>query len=116
MRIIDLLNKIANKEITPYKFKYDNLIFTKNEHGIYIDNEGDDFFTSLCTDFSNLHAEIEIIQSENNKIDKLITWFSVDRCGSDNSFMNFNFEEFYNKINELVDKINYLESEIENYE
>ena len=70
MKIIDLLNKIANGEEVPNKFKYDNLIFKKRWDNAYFDNDGDDLHNSLCIDFSNLNDEVEII-GEDKEIEKI---------------------------------------------
>ena len=70
MKVIDLLNKIANGEEVPEKFKFADQIFTVQ--GSYIEDEdGDSIFDSMCTDFSNINEEIEIIE-EDKKIENLI--------------------------------------------
>lgn len=62
MTIIELLNKKANGEETPEKFKYDGLIFEENGFGEYEDEDEDNFTKSINWDYSNLNDEIEIIE------------------------------------------------------
>lgn len=62
MKIIDLLNKKANGEETPKKFKYDDLLFEEDKYGMYKDNEGSYLISSICYDLSNLNDVIEIIE------------------------------------------------------
>ena len=65
MKIIDLLQMIANgEEDLPKKFKFDGEMFEMTEFGSYADRDGDSIFDSLCTDFSNINDEVEIIEEE----------------------------------------------------
>lgn len=78
MRIIDLLNKIANDEKVPNKFIYDDLIFTKHDDCgcfYYKDNDGDNFLDSICNDLSNLNDNIEIMQEKEEDNFTGIKWF-----------------------------------------
>ena len=102
MRVIDLLNKIANGEEVPRKFRFAGQIFEKQ--GSYIEDEdGDSIFDSMFYDFSNLNDEIEII--EDKKIEKLENKI-------DTTFENYNYSErrrlteMVNKINEIIDYLN----------
>ncbi len=106
MKIIDLLNKIANGEETPNKFKYDNLTFTKRCDGVYFDNDGDELHSSLSIDLSNLNDEIEII-TEDKKIEKL-TLYGNNYAYTSNLEQEFGHIQF--KINELIDKVNNMEN------
>ena len=72
IRIIDVLNKIANGNIdeVPNKFVFAQQKFTKN--GSYIEDEyGDSIFESLLTDFSNLDDEIEIIEEPKEELEEI---------------------------------------------
>jgi hypothetical protein len=73
MKVIDLLNKIANGEEAPKKIKYDNTIYEYNEQydyknelqiNYYSVDKGEDFFNEVYC-FS-LNDEVEIIE-ENKK-------------------------------------------------
>ena len=130
IRIIDLLNKIANgEEDLPKKFNFDGEMFEMTEFGSYTDRDGDSIFDSLCTDFSNLNDEVEIIeeeprdievcgsfftQSEYNKLarteeDKKIEKLTYENTFENNSDMEVQ-EVLVNKVNELIDKVNSMEN------
>lgn len=109
MKIIDILNKRANGEKIP-NFKYDNMTFIYDEkHGYIDDNEGDSLLSSVCTDFSNINAEVEIIEEKKKIPEK----FKVHSLGDKDEYGNFvsspfpTNEELMNKINEIID---YLKS------
>lgn len=71
MKIIDLLQMIANgEEDLPKKFKFNGEMFEMTEFGSYADRDGDSIFDSLCTDFSNINDEVEIIEEETKPITK----------------------------------------------
>ena len=65
MKVIDLLNKIANGEEIPNKIKYDNMTFHIDEYEkYYVSDEGALFeyiFVSL-NDYDALMTEVEIIE------------------------------------------------------
>ncbi len=109
MRVIDLLNKIANGEELPekIKFKIDKYIL-KNEDEVgshkYINTEKDKngdtryLFQDWIID-AILNDEIEII-GEVNEIEKL---YSTETGMTTRAPGNF---ELMDKINELVDAVN----------
>lgn len=112
MKIIDLLNKIANKEEVPMKIKLNNEIYsytnddykTSNEKWLFSESYTDK--TAWLDDF--LRLEIEIIEEDKPRIDK------VEMCTS--GIMGFDgveniTYELKNKINELCDIINDMEKE-----
>ena len=74
IRVIDLLNKIANGEEVPYKVKYNGIIFTynsSNKQGLkYVDlnKENEVFYRYLTGVVNKLTDEVEIIE-EQEKID-----------------------------------------------
>ena len=53
------------------------------------------------------------IIEEDKKIEKLNTWFSLEKnCENDNiQYANHNFKTYYDKINEIIDKLNEMEKE-----
>lgn len=110
MKIIDLLNKIANGEEVPKKIKYQNYIYEYqhrrdtessfnymcNENGEYLSRRY--FIDNILTD------EVEIIE-ENKKIEKF------DPCIG--GIMGFDgvtnvFSIYKDEINKLIDAINEL--------
>ena len=116
MKVIDLLNKIANGEEIPEKFKFAGQTFEKQ--GSYIeDADGDSIFDSMFTDFSNINDEVEIVE-ENKKIEKL----EIVHNGSANAYALLNeygtkcaltkhSKVMCDKINEIIDKLNEMEKE-----
>ena len=105
MTIIDLLNKKANGEETPKKFKYDDLIFEENKYGFYIDNKESNLIDSIYYDYSNLNDEIEIIEDtpkEDKKIEKFyFSLYQYDKLGGTEIVGNLE-----SKINEIIEHIN----------
>ena len=114
MKVIDLLNKIANGEEIPEKFKFAGQTFEKQ--GSYIeDADGDSIFDSMFTDFSNINDEVEIVE-EDKKIQKL----EIVHNGSANAYALLNeygtkcaltkhSKVMCDKINEIIDKLNEME-------
>lgn len=87
MTIKDIINKRANGEDVP-DFKYDGRVYkSENEYGYITDDEGDSLLETICTDFSNLNNEVEIIKKKNRvtkeDIDKILakTFIKVEKYG-----------------------------------
>ena len=105
MKIIDLLNKIANDVIVPKKIKYDDIIF---KNGAY-QSESTYLQEYLSLDLSNLNDEIEIL--DNKKIEKLKKEKIISGM-LDNEIQyieEYKLEDVGDKINEIIDKINEVE-------
>lgn len=103
MKIIDLLNKIANGEEIPKKIKFENYIYIwRNDQKDYFCKQINHSLESIIGEylFCNLNLEVEIIE-EDKKIKKL-----------EKDFINRNtynvWNDFSDKINELIDVINNL--------
>jgi len=103
MKIIDMLNKIANGEELPKKIKYDGIEFkiTKvmladNKYYKNYINEDMECLFPINTNY--LNDEIEIIE-ENNKIEKMHYDFNQN-C---NEYLYAKLED---KINEIIEVIN----------
>lgn len=120
IKVIDLLNKIANGEI-PKAIIYQNIIYKyiKNEFGggylhTSFDNETNcEEFDWLVDDIhwdsiEDLNKEIEILEDNTEKIEELYDY----RTG-ENDLYNDNFDDFFRKINELVRAVNQLKKEKE---
>lgn len=81
MTIKDIINKRANGEEVP-DFKYDGRTYrSDNRYGYITDDEGDSLLETICTDFSNLNGEVEIIKKKNritkNDIDNILAGISI---------------------------------------
>jgi len=107
MKVIDLLNRIANGEEVPKKVKYKTHYWEyKEEAKDYKDNEDDYVFSCSNYDITAmLDNEVEIIE-EDKKIEKLeyydnsIMWCMNGREITDNE------KDLIDKINEIIDKLN----------
>lgn len=121
MKVIDLLNKIANGEEVPKIIKYDETIyyFRNYDYKEYnIEKSYCDEQTSWIEDkfdFYKINDEVEIIE-EDKKIRKLDfieeNTFSKRQNGmtsEDRRLLDSNFIEIGNKLNEIIDKINEME-------
>lgn len=101
MKVIDLLNKIANGEEVPKKIKvgsdlwnYDDEIDYKAE-----DDRGYLFEVHTRLNEEDLNEEVEIIE-EDKKIEKLV--FNKDQDGD----ILVNGVSLIEKVNEIIDKLN----------
>ena len=121
-KVIDLLNKIANHEGMPKKVKWEDIIWTWNEHILdYLDEDVVDEYKGLFNEAEivltpYLNDEVEIIEEtpkEDKKIEKLdlSDWVEItssEDCKPENlaKLFNKNACNFSNKINEIIDKVN----------
>lgn len=117
MKVIDLLNKIANNEEVPKEIKIDGVPY----HVGWSDYMGDEPITNYYNHgifgswFSNnnlkLDTEIEIIKEKPKKIEKLdIEENAMNRSEryirkEDNKFVNLSIGDYEiaNKVNEIID-------------
>ena len=75
MKVIDLLNKIANGEEVPKKIRFDNMLWYKingEKYTYYVNENDNDLFVYIFRKnlTFNLNDEVEIIE-EDKKIKKL---------------------------------------------
>lgn len=103
IKIIDLLNKIANGEEVPKKIKFMNSIWEYCKNGSTQDyiNDYDKYLMELIPiNKVGLNDEVEIIE-EPKKIEK---------CKNYEDFLGIDdyIEHLKNKIDELIDEINNL--------
>ena len=107
MKVIDLLNKIANGEEVPEKIKYDTkeMKYDHNKQdylGYYSNGNGEWLFQYLFDRCRNtehfINDEIEIIE-EDKKIEKLREPFLQEET------LNY-VKLLKSKINEIIDKVN----------
>ena len=99
MRVIDLLNKIANGEEVPKKIKFKGIDRIYEYDRLY--NWFDDNSSDNCKDIfyiCELNDEVEIIE-EDKKIEKIDNAYYHETQDRQN-------EIFKNKINEIIDYIN----------
>lgn len=115
MRVIDLLNKIANGEEVPSKIMYQDKIYYMVGNNDYENYEYDEEPTLMYAigNTHNINDDIEIIEEdkkENKKIEKFKDYIPIGltRMGAD-----FRKEDVFDslmkigdKINEIIDKLN----------
>lgn len=100
MKLIDLLNKIANDEI-PKKIKFDNRFYTFDEKK---DNYYENETCSINWDYVSLHClneKVEIIEEEKKIPEKL---------GAINYIEDKATALIHRKVDEIIDYLNYLEN------
>ena len=106
MKVIDLLNKIANKEEVPKKIKVLFNVFVYDEDNYKyrnIDEEKDDLFEHL--EFYKgiaLNDEINIIE-DTSKEDKITKIGKLNQVSDKQHLNNYILR---NKINEIIDRLN----------
>ena len=115
MKVIDLLNKIANNEEVPKKIK------VHDKYYCYDENDSAEFYryrtnigNELLTDYVDLNDEVEIIE-EDKKIKRILTYTTPDYADfayedgdkPHNVCIHSPIEElFIKKINEIIDYLN----------
>ena len=100
MKIIELLNRIANGIDIPLQIKYDNDIWKYDEMArdyLLIDKSGEEYL--ICEELNLMYAlneEVEIIEEEqeDKKIEKI------------DEILTIMCDDLKDKIKEIVDKIN----------
>lgn len=115
MKVIDLLNKIANGEEVP-RVQYDDIEAYIGADGYLKDSYGDN--VEWWIDKNWLNTEVEIIE-EDKKIRKVYIFSGLDDDyayeegnSPNNVKINNKIEEFLiEKINEIIDKLNETEKE-----
>lgn len=104
MKIIDLLNKIANGEEVPKKIKWQGQIYEYSNFERFYYQNGFSMYRDFYTEGNCLNDEIEIIEAP-KKIEKMEcdveSWFSPTQADI----------EIIKKVNEIIDEINNLKEE-----
>lgn len=109
MKVIDLLNKIANGEEVPELVKYNGIIYNYvgiNKHGVrYVDlDETDESFRYLMFNINNFNDEVEIIEGTPKKDKKIAKIGKLNQVSNNKQHLN-NYI-LRNKINEIIDRLN----------
>ena len=100
MKIIELLNRIANGIDIPLQIKYDNNIWKYDEMArdyLLIDKSGEEYL--ICEELNLLYALNEVVEvveeeQEDKKIEKI------------DEILTIMCDDLKDKIKEIVDKIN----------
>ncbi len=113
MKVIDLLNKIANGEEAPKRIKYRYHIYEYEDgYDFVCDNLEHRYFAeNYCNDYEDLNSEVEIIE-EDNKIKKLEN-LNVNYCRDGKLYETLTKDQIaldistlQNWVNKIIDKIN----------
>lgn len=109
MKVIDLLNKIANGEEVPKRIKYRYHIYEYEDGYDFVCDELEHryFAENYCNDYEDLNSEIETIE-EDKKIEKL-GYSQLMVCPDLDSLkehVNERYEEVRIKINKIIDILN----------
>lgn len=115
IKVIDLINKIANGEELPKRIKYNGLFY---EYKRITQGTGyvTDDYSWLCSDFNiddwnDLNNEVEIIEDSIEEIEEL--HLKKDETFEFNERQHQAIVDMQNKINELVRAVNQLKSNLE---
>jgi hypothetical protein len=117
MKVIDLLNKIANGEEVPKKFTYKGYLWeydVKNKMWFYYFGEGKNHrFDRLFYLNMILNDEVKIIE-EPKEIEKIGSWYEVLETESKKTQLeeiNHNFNVIFDRLETLIDVVNELKKE-----
>jgi hypothetical protein len=120
MKIIEIINKIANGEETPKKIRYDSVVMQYNEDmKDYEKYYGDLFFRYLGRCFvlpGRLNDEVEILDDEEDKDIPLIPddeLWKIENNDATNYRLNYNFKVLKEKINQVAEEFNEYRKENE---
>lgn len=119
MKLIDLLNKMANNEEVPKKVKINNEPFDYDEKlKMYYTLEKDEYFGLFPLLFYNLNDEVEILEEKKipEKIDHLIG-YDIRQFDDLKEYVEITTNDLFGKINKVIDTLNeiidYLKSKEE---
>ena len=122
MKIIDLINLRAEGKNMPKKIRIDhwcyNFEWIEHESNYYDRNAEIDLMSCLSMNKEELNYEVEIIE-EDKEIEKL-SYYSLEKIqkakNEDEHYkrrielLEKRVDDYHNKINELIDKINNLQN------
>lgn len=120
IKIIDLLNKLANGEEVAEKIKYNDRIYTRfqnlNGNRLYYYQVLNEcvFLVEQISSVGELLNEVELIEEDNNVIGKILTTYDgeiIDYVNGEKHLINTNRKDiniYIPKINELINEINKL--------
>ena len=123
IKVIDLINKIDNKEELPQKVKFEKEIYEYDKKRKDYINKYDDWtsqtllYRVMSTHFISelLECEVEIIEDEED-IDIQRIEIIRDYRTSEDDLYNDNFEDFRGTINELVQAVKQLDKKVNSIE
>lgn len=115
IKIIDLLNKIANGEIKEgFRVKRPNGIYEYREGSNHFVNIEDAMYIYSLGDFTKLNDEVEIIE-KNKKIEEIGSWYEILEQESKKTQLeeiNHNFHKIFDRLEQLIDEVNKLKENL----
>ena len=115
MKVIDLLNKIANDEEPPKKIKWLDQIFEYSDNDKFYYQNGFSMYRDFYTEGNCLNDEVEIVEESNEVISRIGTSFKTNCLNNDLQSqivtVQHNCALAVAKIDELVDAVNELRKE-----
>jgi len=112
MKVIDMLDRIANGEEVPH-FRVSEVEYFLNDRRCLREKEEDrpSEDTQWFIDEEWLNKEVEIIE---DKINKDIKWYFIEEQEKEKTKIaqiNMNFKILREKLTEIIDKLNEMEKE-----
>ena len=112
IKIIDLLNKIANDEEVPKKIKWLGQTYEYNHNDRFYYQNGWSMYIDFYTEGNCLNDEVEILdEAKEDKIQKIYHCETSLTQNEVEIFITENLNQMVDKINELIDEINNLKEE-----
>lgn len=124
MKVIDLLNKIANNEEVPRIITFGDIIYTYDEEVQDYTDSGDEYLLySIFNEKTEiaLNEKVKVIENKTKQIEKIpislddntnSIYIEYESCSNDipHKIKSFSVFDIYisNKMNELIDKVNKL--------
>ena len=106
MKVIDLLNKIANGEEVPKRIYYFNREFYLKENTYF----GDTFTLMHYIQEEDLNDEVEIIEEEKKipeKLDHLIG-YDIQQFDDLKEYVEITTNDLFGEVNKVIDTLNQL--------
>ena len=109
MKIIDLLNKIANEEEVPKKIRIDHWCYkfewVEHDSNYYDKHEDIDLMSCLSCDKEELNYEVHEIEEEKKIPEKILEEIIIGKKQP-----THRIKKIEKKINEIIGYLNYLKS------
>ena len=119
IRVIDLLNKIANEEEVPERIKVDNIIYRYEnwEHFYYTDDEAREDLLVRGKDYSTndfLNWNVELIEDEPIDIDNIeeLELIGTNFIDMDKNELKDNINKNRINLNKLVQAVKQLDKKV----
>ena len=109
IKIIDLLNKIANDEEVPKKIKWQGQIYEYSSVERFYYQNSWSMYRDFYTEGNCLNDEVEILnEAKEDKIQKIYHCETSLTQNEVEIFITENLNQMVDKINELIDAVNEL--------